>query len=84
MAEGAGITAERVISIIYVALVAADIAVVADIISGGNLHRWWTRRTRALYRWASDPFQREAEVRRQASWVVWEAMQLLEEDAARP
>lgn len=60
-------------------LMCVDVVIVADILSGGNLHRWGARQARAMYRWATEPMQREAEVRRQAAWLIWEAMQVLEE-----
>lgn len=74
--------AERVLAIVYIGLVLADMVIVADVVSGGNLHRWWTRRTRAVYRWVTEPLQQEADVRRETAWLIWEAMQLLEEAQA--
>lgn len=69
----------EVLSILYIALGVADLVIVADIVSGGELHRWGARRIRAMYRWAVEPLRREADMRRQAAWVIWEAMQLLED-----
>lgn len=71
--------AETIISVLYIGLVLADVIIVADIVSGGNLYRWWKRQTTRVYRWATEPLQQEAEVRREAAWVIWEAMQLLED-----
>lgn len=68
-----------VLSVLYVALVFADLLIVADVISGGELHRWAGRQARGVYRWATEPLQREADTRREAAWVIWEAMQLLED-----
>lgn len=72
-------TIDHVVSGLYLALVIADAVIVADVLSGGNLHRWGSRQSRALYRWVTEPMQVEADVRCQAAWVIWEAMELLEE-----
>lgn len=75
-------TAGTVLSALYVGLVFADLVIVADVISGGELHRWAARQARSVYRWATEPLQREADTRREAAWVIWEAMQMLEDAAS--
>lgn len=80
MPEG---SAGAALTVAYTAVALADLIVVADIISNGALHRWAVRQIRAAYHAVTDPFAHEAEVRKASAWVVWEAMQLLEE-AARP
>lgn len=72
---------EHVLAAVYVALVLADALIVVDVLAAGALHRWAARRARWAYRSVAGPVQHEAEIRRQAAWVVWEAMQLLEEGA---
>ncbi len=81
MTEGS--TTGTVLSAAYTALVLADLVVVVDIISNGALHRWAARHARSLYRQITDPLRSEAEMRRASAWVVWEAIQLLEEAAAQ-
>ncbi len=78
-ASDASSRVEVVVSAVYTTLVLADALIVINVLTGGNLQRWAVRQCRAVYRAVVGPFEQEAEIRRAASWLVWEAMQVLEE-----